>query len=163
MAGASIRIELDDRRIRTAFNRLLKAGADTGPLMRDIGEHLVNSTRERFREEEDPRGKPWAPLSEVTLARKTRNSGRVLTERGFLGGSIAYRAGRKEVEVGAAQSVKYAGVHQFGAAKGAFGTTSRGAPIPWGDIPARPFLGLSRDDETSIRELVNDYLAERLR
>ena len=26
------------------------------------------------------------------------------------------------------------------AAKGEFGTTSRGAPISWADIPARPFL-----------------------
>ncbi len=49
----------------------------------------------------------------------------------------------------------YAGTHQFGAAKGAFGSTSKGAPIPWGDIPARPFLGLSDADEADIRDLID--------
>ena len=57
----------------------------------------------------------------------------------------------------------YAGTHQFGAEKGAFGATSRGDPIPWGNIPARPFLGLSGDDETEIGNLITDYLNEQIR
>ncbi len=37
----------------------------------------------------------------------------------------------------------------------------RGAPIPWGDIPARPFLGLS-DDEADVRDIVARYLVDAL-
>ena len=44
----------------------------------------------------------------------------------------------------------YAAAMQFGAAQGAFGRTRRNGPIPWGNIPARPFLGISADDETNI-------------
>ena len=36
--------------------------------------------------------------------------------------------------------------------------TRRGAPIPWGNIPARPYLGLSADDETEVVRILRDYL-----
>ena len=53
--------------------------------------------------------------------------------------------------------------HQFGAEKGAFGATSRGTPIPWGDIPARPFLGLSADDRDGVRDRILDFIGEQWR
>lgn len=56
----------------------------------------------------------------------------------------------------------YAGTHQFGAAKGSFGTTESGRPIPWGDIPERPFLGLLIDDAAEVELLVRDWLADQL-
>ncbi|MBN8190500.1 MAG: hypothetical protein GYB50_17190 [Rhodobacteraceae bacterium] len=31
-------------------------------------------------------------------------------------------------------------------------------PIPWGNIPARPFLGVGRGDETALIEIVEEYL-----
>lgn len=160
MTGVRIRVELDDDEVRAAFDRLIAAVHDMTPLMRDIGEHLLSTTRERFRSQKAPDGTPWAPLSESTKAKKTRNVGKILTERGFLSGNLAYRAGSDEVLVGS-PSV-YAGTHQFGAEEGAFGTTGAGRPIPWGTIPARPFLGVSDDDASEIRALVNDYLAEQL-
>ena len=54
----------------------------------------------------------------------------------------------------------YAGTHQFGAPAGSF------APgIPWGDIPARPFLvdddgRLAAEDEDAVREIVIDHLEQ---
>ena len=39
-----IGIELDDARVRDAFNRLLKAGSDMSDLLGDIGEDLLNTT-----------------------------------------------------------------------------------------------------------------------
>lgn len=160
MPGATIHVEFDDEEVTRALNRLLAKGRDMRPLMKDIGEHLLNTTRRRFEGggQGAPDGTPWAPLSEVTKKRKTRNVGKILTLEGHLRGNLTYQAGRDSVEVGSPSI--YAGTHQFGAAKGAFGTTSRGAPIPWGDIPARPFLGLSDEDESEIRVLVNKYLGE---
>ncbi len=160
MPGAAIRVEFDAAEVRRALGRLLAAGSDLALLMRDIGEALLDATRERFRDEKAPDGTPWAPVSETTKKRKTRNIDRILAESGVLGGNLAYRAGSGEVEIGSPD--KRAGTHQFGAAKGAFGTTKRGAPIPWGDIPAHPFLGLSDADEADIRNIVLRHLADTL-
>lgn len=55
----------------------------------------------------------------------------------------------------------YAAVMQGGAAQGAFGRTSRGGPIPWGNIPARPFLGLSDSDRAGVLEIIAEYLGRR--
>ncbi len=160
MPGATIRVEIDDAEVQRALDRLLAAGGDLAPLMRDIGEALLTSTRDRFEAEKGPDGAPWAPLSETTKKRKTRNIDRILTEHGYLGGNLAYRAGSGEVEIGSPD--KRARTHQFGAAKGAFGATKRGAPVPWGDIPARPFLGLSDEDKDDIRDIVARYLIDAL-
>ena len=43
-------------------------------------------------------------------------------------------------------------MQQFGAKRGQFGAA------PWGDIPARPFLGASDDDQANIVRLVRSYL-----
>lgn len=158
---ARLTIEVDGLDAATRrIGRLAAAGRDTTPLMRDIGEYLIRSTKDRFAAQLDPEGKPWKPLSRSYREQKKRNKHRILTLDGHLGGTINYRAGRTEVLVGSPRV--YAAVHQFGAAKGAFGATVRGAPIPWGNIPARPFLGLSAADRDEIALLVRDYLAKTL-
>ena len=124
--------------------------------MRDIGEYLLRTTRDRFDEEEAPDGAPCAPLSTSYRVRKRRNAGKVLTLDGHFRGNLAYRAGRDQVEVGSLSI--YAGTHQFGAEKGAFGTTSRGDPIPWRDIPARPVFGLTGADRDEISDIVLNFL-----
>ncbi len=161
MAGA--RISIDVVGIDTATKRLgalAAAGQDLTPVMRDIGEYLVRVTKDRFADERGPDGTPWQPLSEATRKRKRRNKSRILTRDGFLGGQIPFQAGPAEVLVGS--PLVYAGTHQFGAEKGSFGTTSKGSPIPWGDIPAREFLGLSDADAGEIEDLVADYLLSKL-
>ena len=160
MPGTTIEVTFDDAKVQRALRRLIAAGRDMTPAMRDIGEHLLNTTRERFVDQKAPDGKLWATLSPVTRERKRRNKDKILTLEGYLRGNLAYRAGPDQVEVGSPSI--YAGTHQFGAKKGAFGKTARGAPIPWGDIPARPFLGLSDDDQDEIGRIVARYLAEAL-
>ena len=61
MAGARITVEFDDAEVRAALDRLLKAGTDFTPAMQDIGEHLVNATKQRFFDEEGPDGVPPHP------------------------------------------------------------------------------------------------------
>lgn len=161
MPGARLTVELTgieeaERRLRA----LAEAGHDLTPAMRDIGEYLVRTTKDRFADERGPDGTPWAPLTDRTRRRKRRNTGRILTEHGFLGGQIAYQAGPAEVEAGS--PLVYAGTHQFGAEEGSFGSTSGGGPIPWGDIPAREFLGLSDADGDEIEDILRDYLMSQL-
>ena len=52
----------------------------------------------------------------------------------------------------------YAATHQFGAERGEFGADRRGRPIPWGDIPARPFLGVGDEQRGIILEALNDHV-----
>ena len=165
-----IDIRLDgEERVRDAFNRLIKASSDLGPVMRDLGEELTTTTRQRFVDQEGPDGKKWAPLTETTKKRKKRNRDKVLTESGHLSGSINYRAASGHVLIGSTRI--YAGTHQFGAKKGSFGShqfsaiagpfkgTTYKNLIPWGDIPARPFLGLSDKDRDLVLEVLETHLA----
>lgn len=148
-----------------ALNRLLAASDNTLPAMQDIGEYLIESTRQRFRDMLGPAGEPWVPNTEVTQdaaeARGDRYDPRPLfgpTRR--LSSEILAFAGNHEVTVGSA--LIQAAVMHFGAEQGEFGTSARGGPLPWGDIPARPFIGISRDDETQVLAILGEYLGEAL-
>ena len=158
---ARVQIELTGLgNLETRLQRLLRASGDLSPALRSIGEGLVKSTQDRFRHEIAPDGTAWAPLSATTLRRKKRNRDKILTEFGHLRRLIAVGAVTPQsVEIGS--SLVYATTHQFGAAKGEFGTDRGGRPIPWGDIPARPFLGVSRADERDITDEIVDFLRER--
>jgi phage virion morphogenesis protein len=131
-------------------------------LMSEIADKLVLSTQARFQKGESPEGVKWAPKSPVTLAAYgARKSNRVdvrplFGPSGSLSSQIFPDYGDDFAEVGS--TMIYAGAMQFGAAQGAFGTTSRGGPIPWGNIPARPFLGFSHEDSTSILASIARHL-----
>ena len=79
---------------------------------------------------------------------------------GHLGKEIASLVTRDAAEIGS--SLEYSGVMQGGAKKGAFGKTNMGRPVPWGDIPARVWLGISGEDERNILDIVDDHLAEAI-
>ena len=83
-----IDITLEDTQVVTAINRMIQAGKDLTPVLRDIGEHLLNTTRQRFDVEQAPGGAAWEPLSETTKARKTRNTDKILTHDGYLRGAL---------------------------------------------------------------------------
>ncbi len=46
---------------------------------------------------------------------------------------------------------KYAPTHQFGARQGQYGRSRRNGPIPWGDVPARPFMMIQDEDVAKIQ------------
>lgn len=172
-------IQLDDARVQATLQRLERAAVNPAPALKAVGEALVDSTKQRFLQSIGPDGKPWAPNAPstfVTLLRRYKGSfgkdGRVsargaarasgkkplIGETRSLSTTINYRVSGNAVEIGS--PMEYAAVQQFGARKGAFGSTRRGAPIPWGDIPARPYLGVSAGDAQIIDRLFYDYLRE---
>jgi phage virion morphogenesis protein len=157
------RVEIKNDEVTGALTALSARLGDMTPVMQEIGEYLVASTRGRFPEGRAPDGTAWAPKSPTTLkAYGARKSNRVDTRplfgpSGTLSRNIFYRAFSDGVEVGSDRI--YAAVMQFGAAKGAFGQTSRGGPIPWGNIPPRPFLGLSEVDEGNILAIIGEWAA----
>ncbi len=156
-----ITIELRDDGVLAVLGRLDATLTDLSPVMNDIGQYLARSAKDRISAGVTPEGTPFAPRSEVTLARYAklgRAYGGVLHYSGDMRENIFHTYGPDRAEVGS--NAVQAAVMQFGQAKGASGTTARGGPIPWGDIPARPFLGISEEDRSAIGDIVSEWLDE---
>ena len=157
------RIRLDDRALRATMSNMIAAGEDFSAATIEIAELLQRIVEDAFAHEADPAtGSPWPALSETTEARR-RKSGHVgiggakkLQVRRNLLKSILPDHDRSTAVVGT--NVKYAATQHFGAAKGEFGRTKRGAPIPWGDIPPRPFFGISPTHERAIADIVANHV-----
>lgn len=146
--AAMIEIELQATAVQQALQSLARAAQNLRPALADMGESLINSTRRRFDSASGPDGAPWAANSPVTLLRK-RGTRPLTGETGLLGTEIHYQASQSVLRVGSPK--EYAAMQHFGGKKSDF-------PQLWGDIPARPFLGLSQDDEREVAEIALDHL-----
>lgn len=150
---------------RNAIRRSLALLRDMTPVYSEVMEYVVDATLQRFITKTAPDGSKWAPKTQDTLDRYRRlgygNLDRILIGPGHrLSREIVGQANAHGAVIGSA--LIYSRVMQDGAEKGAFGTNARGRPIPWGRIPARTWLGLSREDEAAIVEIVEDRLGEAL-
>jgi len=156
MAGASVRVEVNDREVRELFKRLARRTADMTPVFAEIGEIVMESVSRNFEEQRSPKGKPWKPLSPVTRARK-RHPGEILIESGTMFRSIHPRARKDHVAVGT--NIVYAAVHQFGIGARSSLKSRRRMPA----IPARPYLGVRDDDWPEIKDAISRWIkrAER--
>lgn len=156
------------------FDQLAGQLGDLSPVMADIGELLVASTKRRFGEGVSPDGVAWAPKSITTVEVYRRREGRkkngsvdprpLFGPSGRLSSEIFSVPGTSSVEVGSA--LIYAGTMHFGASKGEFGTyqgkgfggSTPTISIPWGNIPARPFIGVSTEDWGNIDATLREWL-----
>ncbi len=182
MAGTRLIIDQAELNRQNAF-MADQAARDPSGLMPRLGEYLQGSTQKRFKTQTATDGTPWAPLQKRYARRKRYNKDKVLTLRGYLRSYIHYQVtGGDSVEVGSNQ--KYAAIHQFGgeidmperqataryrsvAGKVLFAgkkhkrATERAVTVPvhFVKIPARPFLGLSAEDDREISRIIRDWLA----
>lgn len=152
-------LEVNNRQIAAYFDQLRDHLTTMGPVMQRIGEVMLHSTQKRFISGQGPDGTSWAPKSDATIAaylarKETVDFRPLFGPSGDLSSQIYYQVAADGNSVAIGSSMIYAAVQQFGAKKGAFGATARGGKIPWGDIPARPFLGLSSGDEDNLRTLL---------
>lgn len=154
--------KINDTEVNLALKALKTKLSNMTPVMEELGEIMVNSTKERFVKGVSPDGGAWAPKSQTTIDAYKKRGDRVdfrplFGPSGALSQQIHYQATATSLEWGS--SLIYAATQQYGASKGAFGTTSRGGAIPWGNIPARPFVGLSSGDGLAIVETIEDWLS----
>jgi len=176
MAGARFDLSLTELRngqrrsglvgaVQHYFRRLGDYLRSPDSMLEEVGETLQSSTKQRFITETDPTGKKWAPNRPATLAsyfrRRGAGSKKILTDSGTLGDSIRYQltggfsvgswrsGGGRSVTVGT--NLVYGAMQQYGGTRARF-------PHLWGDIPARPYLGVSRDDRARINAIVGQYI-----
>lgn len=145
-----IEVKIDDAEISRALANLATFLGDMTKTMGDIGEGLVASTNDRFGLGIAPDGSRWAKNSPVTLAFK-RDTRPLFGETGSLSKQTATAYGKDFVEV--FNPMIYAAMMQFGGKKSEF-------PHLWGDIPARPFLGVSEQDEKDILDTISEALSD---
>ena len=154
-----ITLDFNDSEVKEKLSALEWRVGNLLPAMELLGDFFVEKTRENIKNSVDWAGRPLAPNSPTTLLFKRGT--KPLIDSGAMQEHISSSiTGNRSVKI-AANEVQSA-VMQFGARKGEFGTNSRGAPIPWGDIPARPFFP---DDEAAIEnatEILMRYLKEEL-
>ena len=166
-----IDIKIDTAQLRAALTELQQKLGHLRDPLDEIGHFLAESTKQRFETGIGPDGVPWEPNKPSTIAKFTHRVGGTMTkdrklltkagerrwdskkpliDGGFLGEQINHEViGADTLIVGSSR--EYAAMQQFGGTKAEF-------PHLWGDIPPRPFLGLSIEDEVMIRQTLAAWL-----
>lgn len=141
-------VEWDDREVVKKLQKLWAVTGDLSPALKEINEVLVESTKKRFDTGIAPDGQKWADNSDVTIARKGRN--KPMVYEGELARQISGELiGKTASEI--SSPMVQAAMLQFGGDKSEF-------PHLWGDIKARPFFGISSDDEAEILRILEQHL-----
>lgn len=160
--GIDIRIELDGD-AGAQLGRLVAAGADLTPAMKEIAVHLEGTTRLRFETETGPDGKPWTPSRRVI-----EQGGQTLSLSGDLKSSIGSEYGREFAVVGPERSFGaaiYAAIHQFGGRitpKVKKALSFGGRMVAAVTMPARPYLGIAAGDAGVFSEILRDHFRSAL-
>tara|TARA_R110000765_G_scaffold7713_1_gene25149 strand:- start:1597 stop:2034 length:438 start_codon:yes stop_codon:yes gene_type:complete len=115
---------------------------------RMAGAEMVYQTEERFANQHDLQRQPWIPSQ-----RAIADNGKTLRDTGRLMGSLTYVALPDGVKWGT--NVVYARMMHYGGTKALF-------PHLWGDISARPYLGMNDDDRASVLNIINRIMDEGL-
>ena len=160
---AAFSITADHQPVIEALNRLAYVFTAPGmrPAMKEIGERLSDSTKDRFQASVAPDGSAWEPISPITRflrSKKGRPGAKPLIDTGQLSRTIRYQItdGGAGVIIGTHRSFGDAnvGVHQFGTSR-----AGRGHNVT---IPARPFLGLSPDDEKTVLDIIQSDITKAI-
>ena len=145
------------------------------PVMKKISGDMKTKTDMCFRNSRDPYGNKWEKLK--------NRKGKPLIDSGSLRSSVSSTSGKDYAVVGT--NKKYAKTHQFGIKKGYNGKKTvkvdsftrkvtvsgykrkrkqivkaheRTINLPWGNIPARPFIGISKRSMMLYSKWMKEYL-----
>lgn len=157
-----VRIEANTEAILDVLQRLYAATGDLRPALKNIGEYEAPATKDRIAKGVTPEGLPFAPLDPLYAATK-KGPGILRGESGDLASIVYQLAGDDSVEIG--NDTPHGAIHQFGgvirpknAAALVFSLGGRTVFASQVTIPARPYLGVSEEDEREILAIVADYL-----
>lgn len=180
MAGVKLTVTSD---IDSKLAALGKTITHPAPLFAQINEYLLRAHRERFSKQQSPDGKAWQPLSPAYARQKHRNANRILVLRGHLASTLRGQYDDSGLEFGTDRP--YGAIHHFGGVikrkasqrdlhfrqgkngevgnrfvkkkNSNFVQTVNVGPYNI-RMPARPWLGVSSDDNNHILQLTQRYL-----
>lgn len=171
--AAEIRIKLnksDQARADRALAELAAKARNPSGGLKNVGEALLQVTKNRFADQQDPHGRPWQALKPFTIMLRGA-AGPILNRRGGLLRSITYRVGGSTLRLG--PNTIYAAAQQFGTVitpkKGRFlaipVAAGRGGRNQAGvvfarkvKLPPRPYIGFGSKDEEAARKAVEEWL-----
>ncbi|WP_258232003.1 phage virion morphogenesis protein [Klebsiella pneumoniae] len=110
MSGVTLTFDAQD-----ALNRLWDVRTEMmrpAPLLRSMGERLLEFHQQRFTEQTSPEGVPWQELSARYRKRKRKNADKVLTRDGYLRNTLRWQVNADELLFGTDRV--YGAIHQFG-------------------------------------------------
>jgi len=174
MADELIKIGHNLPKVQKEIAKVAKKTGNPAPALKAMGKVLTLSTDERFSKQEDPQGNKWKELKPVT--RKRKKNSKILTESTKLRDGISDQLDGDDTLLVGSDS-PYGAIHQLGGTikqegmtlhlKGT-GRNTRFAKKGQGDrtktvnrtikMPARPYLGVSKADETELLAIAGDYL-----
>lgn len=172
MTTDTLVISVDDAQLQRWFGELIRRGQDMSGLMDEIGEALLDSTLNRFLAGIGPDGVAWAPV---------KRGGKPLLDTGRMRDDIAPTSGPDWVELRAV--AKQAKWHQEGTDpyeirpkngkalafgpqasrltgknKGRVGPAYVVKKVHHPGLVARPFMGISAEDDQRIERLAVAWL-----
>ena len=158
-----LNVKIDDAAVLKMFDLQEARAKNPSPPLKIISEDMATVTDMSFRNKTDPFGKKWDLLSvNSTLAPGSDRKGdKPLQDTGRLRASFAKKHTSKSAQIGT--NLKYAPTHQFGAKKGQYRQSSslktrKVKYVPWGDIPARKMVGISKMKLAAYNRRINNYI-----
>lgn len=171
-----MRIQIDDARLQEVLARSIERCENKQQALRAVGAIVRESIRTNFRE--GGRTDKWQPSKRGSADAIPGRRVGTLRDTNRLMNSFTIKADQNSVVVGT--NVEYAATHQYGAAKFSFGTVVAKVPahyrtfrgrfqikvkahdrkmkLPWGNIPARPFMHIQTDDIRDIEEIMAAHI-----
>lgn len=146
MNGARIVIDTSDLdRLQERLDRI--AGIGFHDVLETIGAVVESQVRRRISDDQEaPDGTPWADWTDAYAKTRHGNNSLLMGESHLIDSIAPDFPFKDSVEV--SSNLIYAGTQQFG--NDVLG------------IPARPYLGLSGDDEQEITAVIEDWIEELL-
>nr|DAS18464.1 MAG TPA: virion morphogenesis protein [Caudoviricetes sp.] len=148
-----LKISLNDNQAIQKLTKIASQLQRPRELYGVLGETLKKIHSERFKQEVDPNGNKWKPLSPIT--QEIKGNDKILKHRGYLSERTAYNYDDNGVEFGS--DAKYARLHQFGGVikpkKGKrlkFGKGDTTVFAKQSKVPARPWLGINQQNEQKL-------------
>ena len=177
-------LEFDAVAALAVVNEAAAALADPAPMLRDIGEFLLIAHDQRFASQASPDGTPWQALSPAYLKRKKKNRDKILVLDGFLKNTLRYQVNNNELLFGTnriygammhfggsidiaarSQQAYFRQDGKTGDVGNQFVSKRKSNFAQWVtigaytiQIPARPWLGISDDDNYAIAGIATRYL-----
>jgi phage gpG-like protein len=151
-----------------------KLKVSTNQILKLIGQRLLIDVDLRFNKAKAPDGSAWKPLAEGY-----RPGGQILQLNRILKKSIIPKVAGETLEIGT--NIEYAKLHQFGStgsvsipAHTRIISQAFGKPIKGGkkavavkahtkkqNVPARPFLGISKPQISMITKVIEDQIKKQ--